>query len=188
MSKRATDVVETRQRIVEAAVTLHGTVGPSGTTIVGIAHEARVTRATVYRHFPDDDALFQACAAHWLAGQTPPNPALWAQIEDPAERTRAGLTDIYRFFRDGESMLTRIYRDKALLPPKRRADIDARDNGLHELLLSGWPVARGRRQRLSAALGHAASFWTWRSLCVDQALSNADAVELMVGLAEIAHG
>ena len=49
MRKRADDIAETRQRIVEAAVRLHGTIGPAATTISGLAEEAGVTRLTVYR-------------------------------------------------------------------------------------------------------------------------------------------
>jgi len=72
MSKRAEQVAYTRLRIVEATVELHGTIGPAGTTVMGIAEQAGVTRATVYRHFPDEDALFRACSAHWRARQDPP--------------------------------------------------------------------------------------------------------------------
>ena len=54
MRKRAEQVDQTHQRIVEAAVHLHGTVGPAATTIAGIAEQAGVTRLTVYRHFPDE--------------------------------------------------------------------------------------------------------------------------------------
>ena len=38
-------------------------------------------------------------------------------------------------------------------------------------------------RRLRAAVGHAASFATWRSLCLEQELTNGEAVEVMVALA-----
>src|ERR1041385_5391324 len=104
MRRRAEQVDQTRQRIVEATVALHGSVGPAATTIAGIAEAAGVTRLTVYRHFPDDDALFTACSAHWLARQQPPDPQTWSLIDDPVERLRAGLADLYRFFRAGADM------------------------------------------------------------------------------------
>ena len=53
---------------------LHGSVGPAGTTIAGIADRARVTRVTVYRHFADEEAMFRACSAHWQSQQQLPNP------------------------------------------------------------------------------------------------------------------
>ncbi len=35
---------------------------------------------------------------------------------------------------------------------------------------------------LLAALGHALDFWTWRSLVHEQALTDEQAMELMVGM------
>jgi AcrR family transcriptional regulator len=121
MQKRAEQMDETRQRIVESTVRLHGTLGPARTTIAAIARDAGVTRLTVYRHFPDDEAIFEACSAHWLAGQVLPDPVAWARIHDPVDRLRAGLSDLYRFYRDGEGMLTRVYRDRDAMPDGRRA-------------------------------------------------------------------
>ncbi len=48
-------------------------------------------------------------------------------------------------------------------------------------LSAGWGVTRDSQRRVRAAVGHALGFYTWRSL-TDQGLSNAEAVELMVGL------
>lgn len=182
MRKRAEQVDETRQRIVEAAVELHGTVGPAQTTIAGIAREAGVTRVTVYRHFTDEAAIFAACSAHWLSGQVPPDPAAWAAITDPAERLRAGLTDLYRFYRAGEAMLTRIYRDQDALPPVHRQGIDDRDGRFRDVLLQPFPAGRRRGRRLRAVLAHAVSFWTWRSLCLENGLTDREAVEAMTAL------
>jgi AcrR family transcriptional regulator len=182
MGKRAEHVDETRQRIVQAAVEVHGTVGPAAGSIAAIAERAGVTRLTVYRHFPDDAALFAACSAHWMSGQVPPNPEAWAAIPDPGERLNVGLADLYRFYRDGQPMLTNIYRDKASLPVAHRAGLDARDDHFRELLVTPFGGHAGRRRLLRALVGHAASFWTWRSLCVDQGLSNAAAVRAMAAL------
>ena len=72
-----------RQRIVEATVELHQTVGMARTTISAIAEKAGVQRLTVYRHFPDERALFYACTEHWSAANLPPDPVSWSQIADP---------------------------------------------------------------------------------------------------------
>lgn len=183
MSKRAERIDETRQRIVEAAVHLHGSIGPAATTIAGIAEQANVTRLTVYRHFPDDRALFDACSAHWLAQQTLPDPDSWTEISDPAQRLRAGLADLYRFYRGGESMLTLVYRDRAALPDAHRQALDDQDDLHTTILLEAFPGAKGKRLR--AVVAHAVSFWTWRSLCVTQGLSDQDAVEAMTSLAMV---
>jgi AcrR family transcriptional regulator len=82
LRKRAEQVAETRRRITEAAIELHGTVGPAGTRISEVARRAGVQRVTVYNHFPDDASLFAACSAHWRALHPGPDPAAWAGIED----------------------------------------------------------------------------------------------------------
>lgn len=185
MRKRAEHVEETRQRIVEAAVRLHGTIGPVRTTVAGIAREAGVTRVTVYRHFPDDDAIFAACSAHWLSGQVLPDPAAWVQIDDPVQRLRAGLTDLYRFYREGAAMQSRINRDRDALPEARRRALAESEEHFRAVLLERFGSSD---QRLRALMGHAVSFTTWRSLHVEQGLSDVEVVDLMVGIVVSAAG
>ena len=185
MRKRAEQVDDTKLRIVEAAVELHGTVGPAATTFVGVAERAGVTRATVYRHFKDETALFDACSSHWLSQQQPPDPSSWARVADPLERMHVGLADLYRFYRSGQQMLSMIYRDRAWLPERYRVDLEMRGQQAQALLLAAFPAARQRRPRLRAVVGHAVDFWTWRSLCAEHGLTEADAVALMVQLVNV---
>jgi AcrR family transcriptional regulator len=183
MRKRADDVAGTRQRIVEAAVRLHGTIGPAATTVSALAEEAGVTRLTVYRHFPDHSALFAACSKHWAASQAIPDPEAWSQVSDPTQRLRMGLSDIYRFYRDAELMLTNVRRDRAALPKELRDRTDATDARYRDVLLQPFALRGSRRRRLRAVLGHAVSFWTWHSLCLDQGLTDREAVQAMTALA-----
>ena len=60
LKKRADDVARTRRRITDAAIDLHGTVGPSRTTLSAVAKRAGVERRTLYRHFPTEADLFAA--------------------------------------------------------------------------------------------------------------------------------
>src|SRR2546423_4242678 len=99
LKQRADSVSETRQRIVEATVELHTELGPARTTISAIAERAGVQRLTVYRHFPDERALFEACSGHWAAENPAPDPATWAAVDDPEERRRIALIEIYAFYR-----------------------------------------------------------------------------------------
>ena len=73
MSRRAESQEQTRLRITESAVALHGSVGPAHTTMSAVAEHAGVRRSTLYRHFPDERALFEACSAHWSAANPPPD-------------------------------------------------------------------------------------------------------------------
>jgi len=185
MTRRVEQVDQTRQRIVDAAVQLHGSLGPARTTIAGIAEAAGVTRVTVYRHFPDEETLYGACSAHWAAAQQLPDPSAWGLATDPFERLAIGLSDIYRFYRDGSSMLVGIYRDWNALPEGQRRALTDQNNSYRKVLREPFGTG-GRHGRLDAVIGHASSFWTWHSLCRDLDLSNGDAVDLMIGLAAAA--
>jgi AcrR family transcriptional regulator len=184
MDKRAQDVAATRQDIVEAAVRLHGSLGPAATTVSAVAQEAGVTRLTVYRHFPDAEALFAACSAHWGSRQTYPDVPAWLAVRDPGERLRVALADLYQFYAGGEPMLTRIHRDQDSLPPTIQQRNAAAEVAQREALLAAFTAVRGaaRRRRLTAVLGHAMSFWTWRSLCLDGGLTRQEAVDAMTTL------
>ncbi|HVS42502.1 MAG TPA: TetR family transcriptional regulator [Candidatus Dormibacteraeota bacterium] len=188
MRRRTESIAQTRRRIVEATVHLHGTLGPRATTVSAIAREAGVTRLTVYRHFPDESTLYGACTALWLSLQVPPDPAAWARIDDPARRLRAGLRDLYRFYRGAEAMLERIRGEEDALPEERRQGL--RDMHAHhrEILVEAFGLSGRRRQRVRALVGHAISFWTWRSLCVTEGLSDRQAADAMTALVLTAAG
>ncbi|MFF3213047.1 TetR/AcrR family transcriptional regulator [Streptomyces sp. NPDC002886] len=182
MRKRAEDVGRTRQRIVEAAVHLHGTAGPAWTTISAIAERSGVTRLTVYRHFPDETALFEACSGHWLSQQQLPRPEEWGAIENPVERLSTGLADLYRFYRAGEQMLALVIRDERSVPEPIREARAEMGRQYVEVLADAWPEARD--PVLRAVIGHAAAFSSWRSLCRKEGLTDGEAVQVMVTLVE----
>jgi AcrR family transcriptional regulator len=182
MHRRAEQVDQTRQRIVQATVELHGSAGPAATTIAAIADRAGVTRLTVYRHFPDQIALFGACSAYWTSRQQLPDPGAWSQIGDPAARLRAGLADIYRFYRAGAGMLTHIHRDLAALPEAHQQALRDGDTLARDVLTAPFDGIGDEHRRLRAAVGHAISFWTWSSLCLDQGLTDTEAIDAMTGM------
>ena len=183
MRARAERVTGTRRRIVESTVQLHTTVGFAATTVAAIADHAGVTRLTVYRHFPDVATLYAACRDHWTAQQVQPDVAAWARVPDAAARLRLGLADLYRFYRGGAAMLIHVEREKELLPAELRRSIERTDAHLRDVLLEPFAARGPSRRRLRAILGHAVAFATWRSLCVEQGLSDHDAVDAMVDLA-----
>lgn len=188
-SRRAELEEQTRLRITEAAVDLHGTVGPARTTISAVAERAGVQRATVYRHFRDEEALFAACSSHWAALNPRPDPAGWAEIADPDERLRVALAELYGWYGRTEQMLVNVTRDSSLVPAMG-APVEAFGRYLGfaaEVLLSGRPLG-ARRRRVAAAIGHALAFSTWHSLVREHHLKPADAVDLMAALVrEAAH-
>jgi len=182
--KRAELEAETRRRITESAVELHGTVGPSRTSMSAVAERAGVRRSTLYRHFPDENALFDACSSHWRAANPQPELDAWAAIEDPDERLRTGLEELYAFYRRTERMMSNLIRDEVANDHvrKRFAGFHAYLDGARETLLRGRPERGGPRAQVAAAIGHALSFTTWRSLVREQHLGNSQAAELMCRL------
>lgn len=182
--RRAEQEDETRRRITEATVELHGTVGPARTTVSAIAERAGVQRATVYRHFPDEEALFNACSSHWMAGHPLPDLGEWAAIGDPEARLRTALEQLYAWFERGEYMVEKTTRDVAATPALRPSmELFGEWFGVAtEVLVRGRPERGARRRRVKGAIGHALAFETWRSLVRAQGLSGGEAVELMVTL------
>lgn len=186
--RRAAQEEETRRRITEATVALHGSVGPARTTVSAVAARAGVQRATVYRHFPDEQALFDACSSHWLAQNPLPDVDAWVAIGDPEERLRRGLADLYGWYREGERMLEKTTRDVATVDALRPSmeEFAAWLAGAASTLGRGRPERGAGRRGVEAAIGHAVSFDTWRSLVRDQGLAEADAVELMIAMVDAA--
>src|SRR6476661_5893321 len=110
LKQRAESKMATRQRIVEATVALHRSVG-FATTISAIAERAGVQRLTVYRHFPDERALFRACSGHWSALHPLPDPSSWPAVDDPATRLELALRELYAHYRETEQMTANVRRD-----------------------------------------------------------------------------
>ena len=183
---RAEQEQRTRDAITEAAVKLHGTLGPARTTVSGIAEEAGVQRATVYRHFPDERSLFQACSSHYMSMHPPPDPSRWADIADPGERLREALADTYRWWDETEDMMSLVIRDAPLvesMSAQTQARIAFFDQ-LAAILMRGRRLRGKRRARVEAAIGHALALSTWQSLVREQGLTNREAVDLMAGMVE----
>lgn len=181
--RRAEKQQETRQRIVEAAMALHGEVGPRDTTISAIAERAGVQRLTVYRHFPDDGSLFAACTGHWLALNPPPDPAAWAGIADPADRARAALGMLYGYYRRTAGMWRGSWRDREAVPALEQpmAEVDRYLVGIADGLTAAWGTSGKGKRALTALARHAVRFSTWESLAGAPAgaLNDDQAADLM---------
>jgi AcrR family transcriptional regulator len=181
LKRRAERQEHTRRRIVEAAVDLHGTIGPARTSIMALAERAGVERPTVYRHFPTLESLFEACSSHHWTEFPPPDPEPWFAINDPEARMRTGLGELYAYYALHEMRIWVILRDLEEMPelgPFVARRIAHRQRA-RDVLAAAWPH-RGPRQRLlMAALGHAVDFFTWRTLR-RQGLTDEEVVELMV--------
>jgi AcrR family transcriptional regulator len=163
---RAAREQATRLRVIEAALALHGTLGPARTTISAIAERAGVRRATVYRHFPDERALFSGCSGAWRERNPMPDPATWAAIADPPERVEAALDALYGWYEQAEPMLTAVLRDIDAMPilAELQAGRLAYLADVEDGLAAGWGARGKAAKRLRAAIALALDFFTWRTL------------------------
>lgn len=182
MRARQESVDQTRLRITEATMRLHKQVGPAATTVSAVADQAGVTRLTVYRHFPNDEALVGACAGHWGALHPRPEVASWASINDPVKRLRAALSDTYTWAGSAAPMMSKIYRDLHVMPAFVGESLTRDEQARVAILAAGFQAPGRKAQRLHAALGHALHFQTWQSLCLLGELRDEEAIELMVAV------
>ncbi|MBA2347972.1 MAG: TetR/AcrR family transcriptional regulator [Solirubrobacterales bacterium] len=184
MQRRAESQEQTRLRITESAVELHGTVGPARTSISAVAAQAGVRRSTVYRHFPDEAALLDACSAHWSAANPPPDLGALAAIGDPDERLGVALGELHAFYGRTEPMLENLFRDETTVPllQERFAAFHDYLDAARDTLMAGRRLRGASRRRTRAALGHAIAFSTWKSLVREQGLNDADTAALLSAL------
>ena len=185
MSARAELQRATRERIAASAAELHETLGPSLASMSAIAERAGVQRSTLYRHFPDEASLFEACTAHWMNEHPLPEIQRWAAVDDPDERLHRALIELYDYYEGAEPMLSNILRDLDRMEAVQRqfAQFAEYMHAAHAALMAG-RSARGRRLHVTrAAIGHAIAFTTWRSLVREQQCTRTEAIDMMRRLA-----
>jgi AcrR family transcriptional regulator len=177
LKKRAEQQEETRRRIVEAAIDLHGTVGPARTTFSMVAERAGVQRHTLYAHFPDERSLLMACSGLHMEREPLPQAEPWREIEDREARLRTGLRALYEWYARNESMACCILRD-----------VEVHDLTREIAGLRMGPYMAAYQQVLGANLGPrqravlhlALSYYTWRALVRESGLKLDAAVDTMV--------
>ena len=177
LKRRAEQQAETRQRIVEAAVDLHSSVGPAQTTISMVAERAGVQRHTLYAHFPDERSLLMACSGHTNERDPPPDAAPWRAIAEPRERLRVGLAALYGWYERNAELAACVLRDAehhALVREIAALRLAPQMHACAEVL--GAKLNAKQRTMLRVAL----SFYTWRTLARDAGLKQSAAVDAMV--------
>lgn len=189
LKKRAEQVADTRRRITEAAIDLHGTLGPARTTLSAVAERAGVERRTLYRHFPTEADLFVACSTHYFSAHPWPDLGPWRGIRDPRERFAIALEELHAYYERTGAMFSNVLRDAELVDLARDAVVPFRAylEEAVEVLAAGRGVRGRRRGLLVGALRHALAFPTWHSLTAS-GVTRADAARLLTALVDAAAG
>jgi AcrR family transcriptional regulator len=187
LDERAKQQEATRRRIVEATAELHAEVGPAATTISAIAERAGVQRLTVYRHFPDEKGLFEACSALSDERYPAPDPALWTELGEPAARAEAALGALYEYYAGDPRTLALVLRDAEGLPALDEVLAPFREYlaWIADDLAARWNDPGEAARLIRAAAGLAVDFWTWRSLAA-QGLTPRESARLMAALLRVA--
>ena len=181
LKRRAEQQAQTRQRIVEAAVDLHSSVGPAATTVSMIADRAGVQRHTFYAHFPDDRSLHMACSGLAVERDPPPDASPWRDIADRRARLRVGLCALYGWYERNAALLSCVLRDVETHPLTR----DIADLRFGPVMAAHADVLGEKLGGTQQAMLHLAlSFHTWRSLVREVGLANDAAVTAMVAAIE----
>ncbi|HSD23657.1 MAG TPA: helix-turn-helix domain-containing protein [Solirubrobacterales bacterium] len=182
LKARAESQEQTRQRIAAAAAGLHEEVGPAETTVAEIARRAGVSRLTVYKHFPDNAALYPACSAHYASEHPLPDFGAALAREDPVDRVRSLLRTVYRgLYRERRRMMRNLNRDRRLDPALdefMRANADVALAGLADAATAGFELEGERAARVRSLIAVALDFWTWERL-TDDGLDDEAAADLM---------
>lgn len=120
MSKRAAAVAQTRKRIVDATLELHGEQGIAATSWDDIAARAGVGVGTVYRHFPSLDELIPACGEITMRVIAVPDPStvpgLFEHTTKPAERVEQLVREAFSIYERGAPQLRAIRRESDVHP------------------------------------------------------------------------
>jgi AcrR family transcriptional regulator len=183
LKRRAEQQAETRRRIVEAAIDLHGSVGPALTTVSMVAERAGVQRHTFYAHFPDDRSLHLACSGQFFERDPLPDAGPWRTIEDRSERLRVGLRAIYGWYERNAQLVACVLRDAehhALTREMAELRVGPSMAAYHEVL--GAKLNAKQRAVLYLAL----SYFTWRTLARESGLKPGAAVAVIVQAIECA--
>ena len=176
LKRRAEQQSETRRRIVEAAVELHGTVGPAATTVTMVAERAGVQRHTFYAHFPDERSLLMACSGMAQERDPMPDPAGWPAIADRRERLRVALSQVYGWYARNARLTACVLRDAEHHAPTREVAELRRGP-----VMAGYRAALGEGldERQRALLLLALGFHTWRTLTQGGGLATEAAARTM---------
>lgn len=177
LKRRAEQQSETRQRIVDAAVALHGEIGPARTSLSQVAERAGVQRNTLYAHFPDERSLMLACSGQTMERDPLPDATRLRALPDVEARLRTGLSALYGWYARNAAIAGCVLRDAEASPLV--AEIAMLRFGEPMAALES-ALAKGLSAPQRPLLKLALQFGTWRSLALDSGLRPAACVEAMV--------
>lgn len=175
-TKRLTKEQETHRKIMDAALSLYGSVGPAATTISAVADNASVQRLTIYRHFPQETGLMDEAITTWFAENPLPDPPEWRDGVARDNWPIAILSMLYSYFSDASDVLPGLLNDRSKLShlDDLLSSFDQQINVMYSDILGCQSANRQTSDLVQSVVRHAVTFSTWQSL----SHNNLDTVEI----------
>jgi AcrR family transcriptional regulator len=183
MTRRASAVADTRRRIVDATLELHGEQGIGATSWDEIAARAGVGVGTVYRHFPSLDELIPACGEITRQVLALPDPgSVFDGVEAPMERVERLVREAFAIYDRGAPQLRAIRNEPDVHPNVAEAaeEVEASLAALIDAAFEPIGIAPADRAVVRAMI----DLGTWDALR-DQQVGDAEAAVAEMLLARI---
>jgi len=97
MSVRAEQAAQTRERILDAALSCYRETGIAATSVQAVARRAEVSAATVLNHFGSADGLARVVVDRLAAALQIPDDEEWSETERPA-RVQRLTREMFEFY------------------------------------------------------------------------------------------
>jgi len=179
MDRRAAASEATRERVIEAAVALHGERGVAATRWAEIAERADVALGTVYRYFPGYDELIPACTGHGLSTLRPPTPESFGRATSVGGRVRALVRESFNFWERAYPWMRHRECDRRAVPAVEV--FHRRQEAFFEGLVRAALGPLARRQRVVDATVSLSGFSSWAALH-DRGVPTAEAATLVTDI------
>jgi AcrR family transcriptional regulator len=166
-SRRRRAAAQTRQEILQAALKLHA---EGVTEFEPLAREAGCSVATVRKHFPTKEVLFQSCTRTFAETLTLPDLPALAAMTQPQQRVEAGVAELCRIHEAmiGYAWLGAQQRDDSPTLDREMAAYEGLADAVTEIVA---PPGSARRALIRGLL----DFLTYRALRQSGRLSEQEA-------------
>lgn len=98
LGQRAATMAATRERILQATISLHKEQGILATSYKDIARRADVGLGTVYHHFPTLDELVVACGGRVMETSAPPGLEIFAGLRSRRARMERLVAEVFAWY------------------------------------------------------------------------------------------
>jgi len=175
-SRRIEAAQRTREAILAAAFRLHGR---SIYDMESLAAEANVSVATVRKHFPTRELLFESCTDWGMHTAVLPDLDLIGSVEEPAARTRLAVLQTYAFHESlfGQAWGAFKLEDESPALARILQRIEGLVGILADLVVEVWPIEAEQYAEVRGLVAGFLSPLTYRALKVHGGLSAEKAVE-----------